>query len=322
MDPDGATAPAAPSAPALAVGEAVALPLATEVLDRVGERRGDEAWLAARWADPRTRVLHVLDGRAETAGDPPALVAVAPYDTDATRLLLGVNADDVAWFAVVGERPGRARDDDGSGPQWRGLRELGLGLGARDAALLVQALGLANWHQRHPHCPGCGAPTVVVEAGYVRRCTVEGTDHHPRTDPAVIMLVTDDADRALLGRHARWDRPVYSTLAGFVEPGESAESAVAREVREEASVTVRDVTFLGSQPWPFPSSLMLGFRARSDGGDPVPDGTEIADVRWFARDELAAAVAAGEVLLPPGLSIARRLIEGWFGGALSSRAAP
>ena len=291
-----------------------AVPSTGVVIDRAAHRRTDEAWLAERWNDPRTGVAHVFAGRAETGGDPRALVLVAPYATDATRLFLGVDADDVAYFAVIGARPGAADADDGD--TWRTLREVGAVLAARDAALLVQALGLANWHDAHPRCPRCGAETVIAEAGHLRRCPVDGSQHHPRTDPAVIMLVTDEQGRALLGRSARWQLPMFSTLAGFVEPGESAEDAVAREVLEESGVVVESVEFVASQPWPFPSSLMIGFRARAAGEPPKADGVEMAEVRWFTRDELAAELGSGAVLVPPPLSIARRLIEDWFGAAL------
>src|SRR6478735_7194007 len=279
-------------------------------MDRVAEHRTDAEWVAARWADPRTRVLHVGEGRLEVDGDPAALVLVAPYETAAPRYLLGVE-DDVAYFAVHGPRPGAAPVE---GDVWRTLREVGSGLSDRDRELAMHALGLANWHETHPRCPRCGAETVVAEAGHSRSCPVDGSQHHPRTDPAVIMLVTDEQDRALLGRSARWQLPMFSTLAGFVEPGESAEDAVAREVHEESGVVVDEVTFVASQPWPFPSSLMLGFRgrARSKGVEPVADGVEMAEVRWFTREELTRALETGEVMMPPPFSIAGRLIEDWL----------
>jgi NAD+ diphosphatase len=292
-------------------------PVGPPPVDRVDLRRLDDAWLAQRWADGRTRVLHVADGRAETVGSPPRLVLVAPYATSEPRVLLGVDVEDVAYFAVLGERPPEAGgpprevvDPPPRRPDLDAFTPLEL-------ALTVQAVGLANWHAAHPRCPRCGAATEPVAAGHLRRCPKDGSEHHPRTDPAVIMLVTDAEDRALLGRHIQWPAPLFSTLAGFVEPGESAEDAVAREVLEEAGIVVEAVGYAGSQPWPFPSSLMLGFRARAHGSpEPVPDLTEMAEVRWFSRAELATEFAAGSVLLPPRASIARRLIEDWFGGPL------
>jgi len=174
--------------------------------------------------------------------------------------------------------------------------------------MVAHAVGLLNWHRRHRFCANCGAPTEAREAGHVRVCPACGAHHHPRTDPVVIMLVTD-GDRALLGRQAQWPTGRYSALAGFVEPGESLEEAVAREVREEAGVQVADVRYRSSQPWPFPSSLMLGFSARWAGGEPAVRDAELEDVGWFTR----AAIVGGDVLLPPPTAIARRLIDEWLG---------
>jgi NAD+ diphosphatase len=170
-----------------------------------------------------------------------------------------------------------------------------------------------NWHRRHPRCSVCGEPTDAAEAGYVRICPSCGATHHPRTDPVVIMLVTD-GDRVLLGRQARWPPGRYSALAGFVEPGETLEEAVAREVREEAGVEVRDPHYVSSQPWPFPSSLMLGFTAEYAGGEAATRDDELEDVRWFSRSELEV-IRAGRsdgLGLPPPIAIARRLIDGWL----------
>jgi NAD+ diphosphatase len=183
----------------------------------------------------------------------------------------------------------------------------------------VLAVGLANWHATHRHCPRCGAPTVVEQAGFVRRCPADGSEHSPRTDPAIIVLVTDaSGDLALLGSSGRWGPGRFSTLAGFVEPGEAAEGAVVREVLEESGVAIGEVTYLGSQPWPFPSSLMLGFTARALDPDAVPqgDGVEIVEARWFSRAQVLAGIADGSLGLPPAVSIARRLIEHWFGAEL------
>ncbi len=292
------------------------LALARSATDRAAAHRGDDAWLDRAWADPRTRVLAVGDGR--TLADAESLAFVDPQSAPAgERYLLGVDADATAYFAVdVGAAP---QPPVGSGAAAVGLREVGTLLSDRDAGLLVLAIGLSNWHATHVRCPRCGEPTRVEQAGFVRRCPADASEHYPRTDPAVIMLVTDSAgERALLGSSTRWPGRRFSTLAGFVEPGESAEAAVIREVEEESGVRVCDVTYLGSQPWPFPSSLMLGFTARalSDGDDPVADGVELAEVRWFGRDELAAEVAAGELRLPPPVSIARLLVEHWYGGEL------
>jgi NAD+ diphosphatase len=259
----------------------------------------DEAWSDAR-------VVVVEDGRALVSDDRPELVLVDTADApEGDRLYLGKD-EDAAYFAVAGRLPRRI----GARPQ--GLREVGALLGDRDAGLLVHAVGLANWHATHTHCPRCGAPTESVKGGAVRRCTADASEHFPRTDPAVIMLVTDGADRCVLGRQAVWPAGRYSTLAGFVEPGESAEQAVAREVVEETGLVVRDIAYRNSQPWPFPASLMLGFRAVCDpDAQPRARDGELEDARWFDKDELRGQSRA---LLPTPVSIAWLLITDWLDG--------
>jgi NAD+ diphosphatase len=198
-----------------------------------------------------------------------------------------------------------------------GLRDAAALLNDRDAGLFTHAVALANWHATHTHCPQCGTPTVTVAAGHAQRCPADGSEHFPRVDPAVIMLVTDPDDRCLLARNRRWPERRVSILAGFVEPGESAEQAVAREVEEEAGITVARVRYVGSQPWPMPQSLMLGFRAAAAGElDLRVDDDEIAEAHWYSREELRNALAAREILLPPPVSIAHRLIESWYGEEL------
>ncbi len=198
-----------------------------------------------------------------------------------------------------------------------GLRDAAALLNDRDAGLFTHAVALANWHATHTHCPQCGTPTVTVAAGHAQRCPADGSEHFPRVDPAVIMLVTDPDDRCLLARNRRWPERRVSILAGFVEPGESAEQAVAREVEEEAGITVARVRYVGSQPWPMPQSLMLGFRAAAAGElDLRVDDDEIAEAHWYSREELRNALAAKEILLPPPVSIAHRLIESWYGEEL------
>jgi NAD+ diphosphatase len=198
-----------------------------------------------------------------------------------------------------------------------GLREAAALLNDRDAGLFTHAVALANWHSTHTHCPRCGTPTVTVAAGHAQRCPADGSEHFPRVDPAVIMLVTDPDDRCLLARNRRWPERRVSILAGFVEPGESAEQAVAREVQEETGIVVTRVRYAGSQPWPMPQSLMLGFRAVAVGElDLQVDDDEIAEAHWYSREELRGALAAREILLPPPVSIAHRLIESWYGEEL------
>ena len=269
-------------------------------LDRAGTRRRDEMWLAARLADPATRVVAASEAGAVVAGERPRMFAVHELPEGLDLVLLGVDGDGHAVFAAD---PG----DEFPGER-RGLRDLAPVLSQAEGGLVAHAIGMLNWHRRHRFCANCGAPSVAREAGHVRVCPVCGAQHHPRTDPVVIMLVTD-GDRALLGRQAQWPTGRYSALAGFVEPGESLEEAVAREVREEAGVTVAGVRYRSSQPWPFPTSLMLGFSARWAGGDPAVRDDELEDVGWFARE----AIVGGDVLLPPPTAIARRLIDEWLG---------
>ncbi|HEY5352496.1 MAG TPA: NAD(+) diphosphatase [Streptosporangiaceae bacterium] len=214
--------------------------------------------------------------------------------------------EQVAWLARAkpGLRPA-------------GLREAAALLNDRDAGLFTHAVALANWHSTHTHCPRCGTPTVTVAAGHAQRCPADGSEHFPRIDPAVIMLVTDPDDRCLLARNRRWPERRVSILAGFVEPGESAEQAVAREVGEETGIAVTRVRYVGSQPWPMPQSLMLGFRAEAGGELELRvDDDEIAEAHWYSREELRSALAAREILLPPPVSIAHRLIESWYGEEL------
>jgi NADH pyrophosphatase NudC (nudix superfamily) len=198
-----------------------------------------------------------------------------------------------------------------------GLREAAALLNDRDAGLFTHAVALSNWHATHTHCPRCGTPTVTVAAGHAQRCPADGSEHFPRIDPAVIMLVTDPDDRCLLARNRRWPERRVSILAGFVEPGESAEQAVAREVQEETGIAVARVRYAGSQPWPMPQSLMLGFRAAASGDLELRvDEDEIAEAHWYSREELRLALAAQELLLPPPVSIAHRLIQSWYGEEL------
>ncbi|MBI1376828.1 MAG: NAD(+) diphosphatase [Frankiales bacterium] len=316
-------------------GLLASLTLARGGIDRAAERREDDAWFEQAWRDPATRVLVLHRGKARVRTEvPPAdgapepargsagLVLVGPHEAgdDGVRVLLAVH-DDVAHVALLlrpdAEPPEAPAGADGD-VRWEGLREVGAALGDLDAGLLVAAVALAHWHDAHPRCPRCGAATEPAQAGWSRRCPDDGSQHFPRSDPAVIVLVRDDDDRALLGRRAEWPDGFFSTLAGFVEAGESAELTVVREMQEEAGVLVDRLDYLGSQPWPFPSSLMLGYHARLAPGspEPRPDGTEITEVRWFTREEMLAGCEDGTVRIPPAISIARRLVEHWYGGPL------
>jgi len=291
-------------------------------LDRATERRGDEPWIERRLADAATRfIVHRRDTALVAKGEPPASVlldpagaaplrAIAPaaifLGLDAGRARFALDLPDDAPEATIAslERLGR----------FETLRAVGGRMTAADAALVAYGSGLLYWHARHRFCGVCGAPTLAREAGHLRRCADAAcaADHFPRTDPAVIMVVTH-GDRCLLGRQKSWPEGLYSMLAGFVEPGESLEEAVMREVREEAGITVRAVRYHSSQPWPFPGSLMLGFVAEAETTAIAIDGHELEDARWFDR---AALREPDGFRLPTSFSIARRLVEDWLAGRI------
>jgi NAD+ diphosphatase len=328
MTVDGAAGGAEPQQQARDLGgELGGFVLARSEVDRASARREDADWIAAAWADAASRVLVLDKDQAQVSfGEGTAdLVLVPPRQApEGVRFLLGLDAAGVAYFGLAGPvgglgakpvpPPGSALPAPEPGVRPAGLRQVGPLLGDRDAGLFTHAVALANWHARHTHCPRCGTLTVPAPAGHARHCPNDGSEHFPRIDPAVIMLVTDDGDRCLLARNRQWPPRRVSILAGFVEPGESAEQAVIREVREETGITVSGIRYVGSQPWPMPQSLMLGFRALAGPGQQIRvDKEEIAEARWYTRAELAAAVTAGEVLLPPPVSIAHRIIESWYG---------
>jgi NAD+ diphosphatase len=288
-------------------GGTAPIALSVRAHDRVGERRADQDWLEETWADPATRVLPLAGGRfpvrdrGELGWQSPA---AAPLGQ---RVFLG-QEHGVAHFAVLLDR-------SAAGDDWADLRAVGPLLDADEAGLLVHAVALAEWHRAHRFCPRCGERLEVAAAGHVLTCEGCGRQHFPRTDPAVIMLVTD-GDRALLGRQPSWREGRYSTLAGFVDPGESLEQAVAREVAEEVGVEVTDVRYFGNQPWPFPASLMVGFFATAVTTEIAVDGDEISHARWFTRDEMRREAEAGTLVLPGPISISRSLIETWYGEPL------
>lgn len=309
--------------------------LARGGVDMVGHRRADTAWLEAAWADPKARVL-VLEGgepgeygwqalmvkqsRALVASgaDGVHLVFHTPGEApEGERYLLGEDPEGRAYFALRADSDFVLPETAGSAP--RSLREIGAVLDARDSSLLTHAVALANFNAANRFCPRCGAATAMASEGHVRVCEREGTELYPRMDPAVIMLIhreVDGVDQCLLAHNPKWPANRYSVLAGFVEPGESLEQAVVREVAEEVGVAVADPVYLGSQPWPFPRSLMLGYHARAVGVAERTDEVEIESVRWLSRSELLAVAQSGEVLLPGPVSIARKLIEHWYGAEL------
>ncbi|WP_205698898.1 NAD(+) diphosphatase [Conexibacter sp. SYSU D00693] len=280
-------------------------------LDRAGHRRTDAAWQEQARQDASARVVVV--GRAGIG------VTDGPAGPDA--IFLGLD----------GERPvfARAADGgDGSPVELRDLRGLAARADAAEAGLLAHAQAMVGWHAATAFCGRCGTATQAGEAGHVRTCA-NGHQHHPRTDPVVIVVVADrEGDRLLLGRQPSWPAGRFSALAGFVEPGETLEAAVAREVAEEAGVAVRDVRYVAGQPWPFPANLMLGFEATWDGGEAHVADPELEAVRWFTREEVAAAARHEEpwptegappppqvetdLILPPSMAIARDLVDGWL----------
>ncbi len=284
------------------------LALSQSVVDRAAHRRTDDAWLAAAWSDPRTGMFVVARGKAPVHDGRLELGSTRDAPPG-ERFFLGVDEAGAAYFAVH-------VDAEHPDPRAVTLREAATTLDARDGGLMVHAVALANWHRNHRHCSRCGAVTDVTYAGHVRRCPDDGSEHYPRTDPAVIVLVVDENDRCLLARNVRSPPGRFSTVAGFVEPGESPEQAVVREVAEETGIVVTSCAYAGSQPWPFPSNLMIGFYARGKSDEPRPDGDEVVEANWYSRAELLAALGSGEIVLSPSAAISRRLIEGWYGAAL------
>jgi NAD+ diphosphatase len=309
------------------------LPLSRHAVDRDNDTRAEPDLFDRLWADAGTRVLPLWKGKvllaeAPVDGVPPRLKLLAPADlpavlpASALLVYLGRSLDSempepvgTPLVAVpLNDEQAALLEPDPSA--WVGLRDYATLLSDRDTGILTEALGILHWHESHPHCPRCGAATEVRSGGWVRHCPVDGSQVFPRTDAAVIVLITDELDRVLLGSNAMWEANRYSLLAGFVEPGESFEAAVVREVFEESGMRVADPVYRGSQPWPFPASIMVGFTARlADGqlsGGLVPDGTEILDLRWFTRAELADS--ASGIMLPGPASIARALLDDWLAG--------
>lgn len=291
------------------------LPLAEVALDRDYLSRTREFLFEELLANSLTRVLVMYEQKVllnsenelkfftpETA--PPAGLMVYLGKTVADGFPIVLQVVEASHAAALEPETDR----------WHHLRRSGIGLSSAEAAVFTQALALANWHESHRFCSSCGSETVVQKAGWVRFCESEVKEIYPRTDPAIIVGVIDEQDRILLGSQGVWEENRYSILAGFVEPGESLEAAVIREMQEEAGILVHDPEFLGSQAWPFPFSLMFGYTAKFSGGQVVPDGEEIVKLRWFTRAELKAE--SSSLLLPGKLSIARSIIEHWLGEEL------
>jgi NAD+ diphosphatase len=307
--------------------------------ERAGLRRRDSDWIKAAIADAGAQFVPVWRSQnlvvEITGAEPRAIVLTGDHvtlllDGDPTAHL---EHGRVVFLGLIEERPHFALDLSpieapldalaspalaasgipADGARFADLRQLAGRLARPEGALLALARAMVHWHQRHRFCGVCGSPTASEEAGHMRRCTNPDcrTMHFPRTDPAVIMLVSD-GERALLGRNKNFPPGMYSTLAGFVEPGESLEDAVAREVREETAIEVRSVAYHSSQPWPFPANIMLGFHAEAVTSEITVDYGELEDAKWFERDWLLQHADDNSFRLPRLDSIARRLVEDWL----------
>ncbi len=300
------------------------LPLSRGTADRNCIDREDPDFLNRILADEDTRALILVDGRAPVARGRLQLTPVPKQivfqynlsNCDYDLVYLGRSAGaEVVLISMGFDSPHLPADL--ANAQWLGLRDVAAALDDDSAGFFVQALAIQNWLDNSAFCPRCGSPARLVASGWVRMCEQEQRPIFPRTDPAIICAIVDHTDRILLGAAARWGGTRFSTLAGFVEPGESLEGAVVREIKEEANLDVADPQYLGSQPWPFPGSLMLAFTARALHPEQAQaDGEEILKVRWFTREELATDIANGAVQVPGQASIARRIIEHWYGGPL------
>jgi len=282
------------------------LPLAAAEVDRSAHLRSDEAYLQSSW--PNALVLQFNSEKFASQSNQLTFVkgaSLGEYDSQ-IDYFLGVK-DGENFFL-------RHLNDETLTSEFKSLRAIGSFLSPRDIGLAVHAQGLANWHSKHPRCSLCGGPTVVVLAGAVRRCPTDQSEHYPRTDSAIIVLIKNDKDQILLGRQKVWPKYRFSTFAGFVEPGESFEHCVIREVREEAGVELTKINYLGSQPWPFPASLMIAFEAITNTPELArADGDEIEEIRWFSREEMKSAILDKSLILPFEISVARQMINAWYG---------
>jgi NAD+ diphosphatase len=290
-------------------------------LDRASARRVDASWLAHRLAAPESLAVALWNGRplVEEAKEGGVQIAylraemAGELSGGGERLLFMGLWKDVAVFAVDLEGPADPADGPLSGlGRFDDLRSIALTLAAGDAAILATAKGVFEWRRRHRHCAVCGAASEAAEGGWKRVCPSCKAEHFPRTDPVVIMLPVR-GERCLLGRQAAWPKLIYSALAGFLEPGESAEEACAREIFEEAGLRVESVRYHSTQPWPYPSSLMIGLIAEVQEGEAIPDQTELEEVRWFTRKDAGALIRGqlADARAPGAMAIAHQLIKAW-----------
>ena len=290
-------------------------------LDRASYRRSDEAWIAEQLANPQSLAIALWNGKPliETAKE--GGVQIAYLAADMARVL-SAGPERLLFMGLWKETPIFALDVEGDvdpadGPleglgRFEDLRAIAVTLPGADAAMIATATSMFEWRRKHRHCANCGATTDVIEGGWKRVCPACTTQHFPRTDPVVIMLATK-GERCLLGRQAAWPKGMYSALAGFLEPGESIEEACARELWEEAKLRTVRVRYHSTQPWPYPSSLMIGLIAEVENDDAVPDMIELDEVRWFTRQE-ARAWLRGEIAdarVPGAMAIAHSIIKAW-----------
>ena len=285
-------------------------------IDRAGHLRENPTTLAQLWT--RAKILQISQGRLRSgeylSADQVASLIASDEFKEGARYFLGLDAITQDPYFAWDTEWSSAKTDEEMKVGFTTLREVGADLASIDAELALHAVALCNWHQSHPCCARCGAQTRVDLGGAVRVCDIDKSQHHPRTDCAAIVLVRDNDDRILLGHQPVWPEGRFSTFAGFLEPGETFEQCVAREVLEESGVSVRAITYLGSQPWPFPASIMMAFDAVTDFPETArPDGVEISEVKWFTREQFKAEAKAGTLLLPPTISVARKMIERWLG---------
>ena len=280
------------------------LPLSRSTVDRAAHIRNDVAAVEAAWH--RAEIIHFDGVGFLTTGSSLRILRADQITGVGERVFLGMQGD-TSYFLWCSEEKLDSEEE------YKTLRGISSELTSLEIGLAVHGQAVALWHHKPPICAVCGLPTDPALGGAIRRCS-EGHEHYPRTDPAIIVLVKDKDDRILLGRQAVWPEFRFSTFAGFVEAGESFEQCVIREVLEESGVTVADIHYLGSQPWPFPQSLMIAFEATiQDPENARPDGEEIVEIRWFDRDGLYAAIMEGTLLLPPSISVARAMIQAWYG---------
>ena len=289
-------------------------------MDRSAHLRKNQVSLDQLWA--QAKIVHFSDGRLAlskaadqlnflNAAEIAALIESEGFKSG-ERYFLGLDQiNSEPYFAWNSPHPNSENDHAPAG--YATLREIGGALDELQMEIALHAVALSNWHNTHPHCARCGATTSISLGGAIRTCDKDKSEHYPRTDCAVIVLVRDSQDRILLGRQAIWPEGRFSCFAGFLEPGETFEQCVQREVFEEAGLAIREINYLGSQPWPFPASIMISFDAITDFPESArPDGEEIVAIKWLSRDELKAEISAGTLLLPPDISVSHKMIDRWL----------